>query len=151
MTEQVIVSLKGLQRMGEENGETIELVSQGTYRYEDGNHRIQYEEIDEEEQKVTNVTVIANESHVEIVKRGLNNVEMVFHENKKTISCYQTPYGDLTLGIDTSGIRVTEYGDRMEIVLDYGLHMNSSHVADCSMEMKISCCNVLPGKTGREL
>lgn len=151
MTEKVIVSLKGLQRMGEETGEPIEFVSQGTYRYEDGNHRIQYEEVDEEEQKVTKVTVVANESHVEIVKRGLSNVEMVFHENERTLCCYQTPYGDLELGIDTSGICVTEYEDRMEIVLAYGLHMNNSHVADCSMKMKIWCCNVFSGKAGIEL
>lgn len=138
MTEKVIVSLKGLQSMGEETGEPIELVSHGTYRFEDGNHVIQYEEVDEEEQKITNVSVVANESHVQIVKQGLNNVEMIFHENQKTISCYQTPYGELAIGIDTAGIRVTEFGDSMEIALEYGLDMNNSHVADCSIEMKIA-------------
>ncbi len=138
MTKEVIVSLKGLQSMEEENGEPIELVSHGTYRYENGNHMIQYEEVDEEEQKITKVSVVANETHVEIVKRGLSNVEMVFHENQKTMSCYQTPYGDLAIGIDTTAIRVAEYGDQMEIVLDYGLDMNNSHVADCSIEMKIA-------------
>ena len=81
MTEKVIVSLKGLQRMDGEVGEPIELVSHGTYRYEDGKHLIQYEEVDEEEQKTTKVSVVATPSHVEIVKRGLSNVEMFFHEN----------------------------------------------------------------------
>lgn len=138
MTEEVIISLKGLQSMGEETGEPIELVSHGTYQYEDGNHVIQYEEVDQEEQKITKVSVVANESHMEIVKQGLNNVEMIFHENQKTISCYQTPYGELAIGIDTTGIQVTEHGDSMEIALDYGLHMNNSHVADCSIEMKIA-------------
>lgn len=142
MTEKVIVSLKGLQRMDGEVGEPIELVSHGTYRYEDGKHLIQYEEVDEEEQKTTKVSVVATPSHVEIVKRGLSNVEMFFHENQKTISCYQTPFGDLTMGIDTTKICVTEHGDRIEIVLNYGLDMNNSHVADCSMEMKIASKNV---------
>lgn len=137
MTEEVIVSIKGLQNMEEETGKPIELVSYGTYRYEEGKHVIQYEEIDEEEQIITKVSVVASAEHVEITKRGLSNTEMIFHENQKTISCYQTPFGDLTIGIDTTKICLRERGEQMEILLQYGLDMNDSHVADCSMEMKI--------------
>lgn len=137
MTKEVIVSIKGLQEVSAENGESVEMVSTGQYSYENNQHIIQYEEIDEEDQEITHATIVIGKDFVEIIKSGQNNVEMMFQEEQKTTSCYQTPFGDLTVGMDTTKVKIKEQEDVITVLLEYGLDMNYSHVADCTITMQI--------------
>lgn len=138
MTKEVIVSLQGLQNMEQEEGEPVELISSGTYIFENGKHLIQYEEVDEEDQEITNVTLLLEKDHVEIIKQGMSNVQMVFDSSQKTTSCYKTPYGDLMVGINTTDISMKELEDIINVELKYALDMNYNHVADCKVMIKIA-------------
>lgn len=142
MTKEVIVSLQGLQNMEQEEGEPVELISSGTYIFENGKHLIQYEEVDEEDQEITNVTLLLEEDHVEIIKQGMSNVQMVFDSSRKTTSCYKTPYGDLMVGINTTDISMKELEDIINVELKYALDMNYNHVADCKVMIKIASKDV---------
>lgn len=137
MAEEVIVSIKGLQMAGGESNESVELISSGTHRMEKECHVIEYDEVDEENQEITNVTILLSKGHVEILKAGQSNVQMIFEENQKTTSCYKTPYGDLMVGLDTSKIKMLEEDDAIGVMLEYGLDMNYNHIADCTITMKI--------------
>ena len=141
MTKEVIVSIKGLQEMSAENGDSVEMVSTGQYRYEKDQHIIQYEEIDEENQEITHVTIVIGKDFVEIIKSGQNNVQMMFQEEQKTTSCYQTPFGDLTVGMDTTKVSIEEQENEISVALEYGLDMNYSHVADCTITIRIMAKN----------
>ena len=138
MTKEVIVSLQGLQNMEQEEGEPVELISSGTYIFEYGKHLIQYEEVDEADQEITNVTLLLEKDHVEIIKQGMSNVQMVFDSSRKTTSCYKTPYGDLMVGINTTEISMKELEDIINVELKYALDMNYNHVADCKVMIKIA-------------
>ena len=135
MTKDVIVSIKGLQSLGSEDNDAVELISVGTYNEEE--KTICYEEVDEENQEITNVKVLFSKEQVEIMKSGANQVHMVFHENQKTTSCYQTPFGELMMGIDTTKIKCMEHEEAMMILLEYGLDINYNHVADCNITIKV--------------
>ena len=137
MTDEVIVSIKGVQIANGEMNESVELISSGTYRIEQDTRVIQYEEVDEENQEITNVTLIMAPSHIDILKHGQSDVHMVFEENQKTTSCYKTPFGELIMGIDTTKINVSEEEEKIVIVLEYGLDMNYNHIADCTITMQI--------------
>lgn len=142
MKKEVMVSIKGLQSIGEETNEPVELISCGTYQFLENRHMVQYEEVDEEVQEITKVTVVIEPEYVEIIKHGQNNVQMVFQKNQKTTSCYQTPFGELMIGMDTTSIQVTEEEDVIEVELEYGLDMNCNHIADCKINMKIASKDV---------
>lgn len=137
MTDEVVVSIKGVQIANGEMNESVELISSGTYRIEQDTRIIQYEEVDEENQEITDVTLIMYPSHIEIIKQGQSDVHMVFEEKQKTTSCYKTPFGELIMGIDTTKIHVSEEEDKIMIVLEYGLDMNYNHIADCTITMKV--------------
>ena len=137
MTDEVVVSIKGVQIANGEMNESVELISSGTYRIEQDTRIIQYEEVDEENQEITDVTLIMYPSHIEIIKQGQSDVHMVFEEKQKTTSCYKTPFGELIMGIDTTKIHVSEEEDKIMIVLEYGLDMNYNHIADCTITIKV--------------
>lgn len=139
MTKEVIVSIKGLQFVQEEN-DTVELIAAGQYSFIDGMHRIEYEEIDENEsgeKGITQNVILITRGMVQIMKTGMTTTQMLFEENKKNLTYYQTPFGRIMMGMDTSSIRILEEEDAIAAVLEYALEMNYNHVSDCKITIKV--------------
>ncbi|MFU0827805.1 MAG: DUF1934 domain-containing protein [Lachnoclostridium sp.] len=137
MNKEVLVSISGLQyEINKEDA--VEVISKGQYCFRNGKHFVVYDEILEGMDEVTNCTIKITKNQVDIIKRGANNVHMIFEENKKNTTCYQTPYGELQVGIYTSGITVTEEEDFIKVEISYGLDINYSFISDCQIIIKIS-------------
>ena len=64
-------------------------------------------------------------------------IHMVFEKNKKNITCYETPFGNMMLGINASDIQITEEEDAISVDVKYALELNYEHLADCSIRMAI--------------
>lgn len=141
MTKHVIISIKGLQMMGKEEEDAIELISAGTYQEKDNQQIIEYEEVDEENQEITKVMLVIEDGHVEIRKSGVVQVHMIFEEKQKTTSRYHTPYGELIMGLDTTRIQKVITEDSMAVVLQYGLEINYNFIADCNIVIKVISAN----------
>lgn len=137
MTRDVIVSIKGLQRMGTDEDDGIELISAGTYQEQGNQQIVEYEEVDEENQEITKVMLVIADGHVEIRKSGVTQVHMIFEEKQKSTSCYHTPFGELMMGLDTTKIKKIVTEDAMAIILQYGLEINYNYVADCNITIKV--------------
>ena len=71
------------------------------------------------------------------MKKGASNVHMVFERGKSNLTYYNTPFGDLMLGIHTKTIDIKEEDSLIEVVLTYGLDINYGHVSDCTLNIKI--------------
>ena len=76
---------------------------------------------------------------VELTRNGLVNVHMVFQENKKNLTSYNTPYGPVLIGIDTKKIEIDEDEDKICVDVDYALDVNYAFLADC--HIKITVCS----------
>ena len=77
------------------------------------------------------------ENQLEVRKKGLINVHMVFEENKKTLSYYQTPFGVVNMGIAATSIRIREGKNNIDLQVDYALDLNENYVADCTIQMNV--------------
>ena len=85
-------------------------------------------------------------SCLEVTKRGAVNVHMLFEEQKKNMTTYHTPFGDILIGIDTEKIEVSEEENKIHVHVDYSLEANYQHLANCKIDMKI-----YPKKEGAKL
>lgn len=72
---------------------------------------------------------------MEVTKKGLMNVHMVFEQNKKNMTNYCTPFGNILIGIDTGKVMIMEEPDKIKIAVDYVLEANYEHLADCKIEI----------------
>lgn len=141
MTKQVLISIKGLQFMSgetyDENTEPVEVITVGEYCQLDGYHYIRYDEAFEGfKENARNLLKIKNDV-LEVKKKGVINVHMVFEENKKNISYYTTPFGTMQMGIAATQVDISEKENDIDIRISYALEVNEEHVADCSLEMNI--------------
>jgi len=137
MTKDVIVGISGLQFTSEENSESLEMISPGEYFYKNGKHYVKYEEVVEGFSETNKNLIKIAPDKVEVTKRGLTNINMIFEENRKNVSLYQTPFGDLMIGIDGESITIKESENRIEVEAKYRLDMNYEHVSDCIIQIKI--------------
>jgi len=96
-----------------------------------------YDEVTEGFDGTTKNIIKLQEDCVDITKRGITNVHMVFEKNKKNITCYQTPFGNLMLGIDAKNISIKEDEHDISVNVEYALELNYEHIADCTVKMAI--------------
>ena len=134
MTEEVLVTIKGMQMMPEDQDE-VEIVTSGKYLKKGNKHYITYEEVVEGMEGTIQNLIKMDENGMEVTKKGLTNVHMVFEKDKIHMTPYETPYGELLLGIYTKDLKVEESDDRINIRINYELDINGDKVADSEIKM----------------
>ena len=133
MDKNVLIHIRGLQMMEPtDEQEPIELVVPGQYYFKNGSHYLRYEELMDETSAEPTVNYIKISSKaVEVRKKGLVNVHMLFERGKKNMTYYSTPYGTVEMGIAATGVMIEESENGIDMKVDYALEMNEEYVADC--------------------
>lgn len=138
MTKDILVSIRGLQIAEESEGEEqLEVITSGSYFQKDGKHYIKYDEVVEGMEGNIRNLIKVNGDSMEVTKRGLSNVHMIFEEHKKNVTYYDTPFGNLLVGIAATNIDVKEEKEEIDVHVDYALEINYQHMADCTITMNI--------------
>ena len=115
MEKEVFVTLKGLQISEQTQPGVIEIVALGEYYEKNDKKYIIYDEgVDGMEGKIKNIIKLSP-TCMEVTKKGLTNTHMVFEENKKNLTVYNTPFGAFSLGILATGIYIDETDDAMNV------------------------------------
>lgn len=137
MDKDVLIRICGLQTLQEDGApEPVEVVVPGEYYVRSGKKYLRYEELmDDSTEPTINYIKICPLS-IEVRKKGLVDVHMVFEPGKKNMTYYTTPFGTLEMGIATTGIDVVEKEERLDVKIEYSLDMNSEHVADCFLTIQ---------------
>lgn len=142
MTRDVLLTISGLHSIdeleGEDENEPIEVITPASYYWKNGKHYLLFDEVMEGIPGVTKnkIKIIGGES-MEILKSGVTNAHMVFEKNKMNITYYDTPYGQIHVGIHTRDIEVDVSEDVINVEVEYGLDINHEAMADCRISMNI--------------
>lgn len=140
MTKDVIVSITGLQYVtgaGNQEPEPVEVVMAGQYYKKNEKHYLIYDEMMAGFESSTRNIMKFDDKKMEVRKKGLINVQMIFEENKKNVSYYQTPFGMVNMGVAATRIKIDEQDDIINVLVDYALDMDEAYVADCTIAMTI--------------
>ena len=147
MTKDVLVSISGMH-MGivstqpDEEDEPIEVVTPASYYCRNGKHYIIYDEVLEGMAgTVKNKIKITGDTSMEIMKSGETGTHMVIEKNRKNLTYYKTPYGQMLIGINTKNMRVNVSEDNINVSVDYELDVNHEPLADCRIRMNITSKN----------
>lgn len=137
MTKEVLLSLKGLQFENSDGGQALETITPADYYRKGGSHYVLYDEVMEGFDDVTKNMIKFQNNCLEVTKKGLMNVHMVFEKDKKNMTSYATPYGNILIGIDTEAFRLEEEENQIRVEVAYTLEANYQFLADCKIEMSI--------------
>ncbi len=136
MTNQVILSIKGIQHEFGEDADT-QIIITGDYFYKNNKHYIMYgESIPDSNEKINNTLKISPE-RIDLIKRGSQDVHMIFELNRKNASFYKTPYGVMDVSFNTFDMDVKETDDLITARIEYALEINDSFISDCSIMIEV--------------
>lgn len=138
MKKNVVITVRGLQRAVSDD-EPVEVISAGTYMRKADTHYLSYEEADEDGKITINRMKITPES-IEMIKQGSITTQMIFTKGQKQYACYATPFGELTLGMTTNFLTVTEKEQHIFAELRYNLEINGAHVSECELDIEVKEC-----------
>ena len=116
MKKDVLVTVRGMQSIESVDGsEEVEMVAKGNYYFRNGHHFICYEEMSEGFDKPTKSMIKIADNVVEVDKKGVMNTHLVFEPEKKNVTFYATPFGQMEMGIAATKIAVQEEEENLSV------------------------------------
>lgn len=146
MTKDVLITVSGMQFQLHED-EAVEVVSRGEYFFRGGKHFLIYDEPDIDGEGETRCIIKISEKAVDVSKKGLVNVHMLFEKDVSNMTYYATAMGDILIEITTHEIMWEEKEDMMYLKLTYSLDMNYQHVSECELSIRVDSVKPEPAET----
>ena len=125
MTDSVIISIKGKQLYKESGPDEIELVTAGTMKRDGSGWTISYEESELTGLEGTTTRLYIQDRRVTLLREGCVNAQMVFEEGQRHLSMYETPYGSLSVGVNTRRMRSTVGESGGDLEIDYAIEIDN--------------------------
>lgn len=141
MTKDVIVTISGLQVPTEGDAEPMEVITNGTYYKKNGKHYVLYDEVVEGFEEGTKNVIKIYDNCLDVTKKGVSTVHMLFEKDKKNMSYYYTPFGSLLIGILAENVTIEETEQNIDVTVKYALEVNYEHLAECTIELNIKAKN----------
>lgn len=136
MHDNVIISIKGKQ-VNENGPDEMELVTEGRLICNDKGVLVSYQESELTGLQGTTTMLRINGPVVTLLREGTVNSQMVFEEGRRHLSMYETPYGSMSVGINTRRVKNTigETGGDLEI--DYAIEIDNLMVGRNYFSMNV--------------
>lgn len=118
----VLITISSSRSLGGGN-DGMELITEGKYAVDGDGIRFSYMESELTGLEGTKTDFLVTPEEVIMSRNGTVTSQMVFRKGKKQHFAYETPYGTLTMGLDTHRVShaLGEHGGEMEIEYDIDL------------------------------
>ena len=113
----VLLSIRGEQYFDDIDPDATELMTEGIMEVTDDGIVLSYEESELTGMEGTTTTFEVKGPRVTLTRSGAVNSQMVFEEGRQHTPLYETPFGELSVDIQTSELKhnLSERGGLMEI------------------------------------
>ena len=137
MEKDVIISIQGLQHYAGMDSDNIELVTEGKLEDAEGALRLSYQESELTGLEGTLTTFQIEQGRITLMRVGEYNSQMVFEEGRRHLSMYNTPYGALSIGVNTQKMRSAIAAAGGEIEISYALEIDHAVAGENLFQIKV--------------
>ena len=136
MRDNVIISIKGKQ-VNENGPDEMELVTEGRMICNDKGVLVSYQETELTGLQGTTTMLRINGPVVTLLREGTVNSQMVFEEGRRHLSMYETPYGSMSVGINTRRVKNTICENGGDLEIDYAIEIDNLMVGRNFFSMNV--------------
>ena len=131
-SKKALVHVTGMQFSQDivDGEDKIENVMPGSCQKIGDFYYIKYEEMQEGFTEKTDVLLKAKPGYLEMVKKGLINVNMIIAKGESHQTHYATPFGNLLFTIRGKNIAVSEDKDGIHIRAKYSMDVNCEYLSE---------------------
>ena len=117
MEKEVVISIKGVQKYEGTAPDTMELVTKGRLSRVGESYTLSYQESELTGLEGTLTTIQVDGGQVTLMRVGEFNSQLVFQEGRRHLSMYNTPYGAMSIGVNTRHLMasLTDQGGDIEV------------------------------------
>lgn len=136
MTKDIIITIIGRQTIEQETNET-KVVADAVYYNKNGHHYVLYDELPDSGPHTVHNRLKFDEHTLEMSKKGGLTARLFFETGERHRSEYGTPVGPMQMETVTGKYTLVESEDRIEVFLQYRIHMNGCEVSEHALEIRI--------------
>ena len=136
MKEFVDIEISGSHLRYDEN-DPIAVNISGNHYIDGDIHKITYVEETQGFDEIILNTIIVNKNRVEIIKEGVVNSKMVFANNSKYKTIYDTPFGRLDMETETKLLLIDMSEDEINVYVEYILYIEGHRASNSKMRIHI--------------
>ena len=134
----VIISIKSVQTFEDQTPETVELTTAGRLEPDgDQGYNLSYQESEVTGMEGTLTTFQIEKDRITLMRLGQFNSQMVFEEGRRHLSMYESPYGTLSVGINTRKMRADLDLRGGTISLAYDIELNHAVAGMTPFEIQV--------------
>ena len=123
--DKYIINISGYQQSFiNTDQDNVELTTIGNYEYDDGLYYIDYEESEATGMEGTHTNIEIGADYVSLQRTGTTTSDMLFMQGRKTYSMYNTPFGNILVGIYTTKLEIEAYDNLCTIEIEYEIEIN---------------------------
>ena len=138
MNREVELVLSGLHDAeGASDKDAVETAQAAQYFKRNDSHYLLYEEDMEGFDGICKSRIKFRDNLLELTRQGAVEMHMIFEENKRHVVSYNTPYGQLLLGIETRRVQVEEQKDRICVTVEYILDQEGEPFSESCLKLYI--------------
>lgn len=138
MKKMVTLSIRGQQKLLNQEPETIELRTEGSLTDTgNGTYTLVYQESELTGLEGTQTTFQIQPDCVTLLREGQVNSQLLFQDGQRYQSLYHTPYGALELSVSTQRLRVRMKEDGGELEVAYTIEMNHVMTGEHKLHIEI--------------
>lgn len=138
MNREVELVLSGLHDTeGASDKDAVKTVQTAQYFKRNDSHYLLYEEDMEGFHGVCKSRIKFRDNLLELTRQGAVDMHMTFEENKRHVVPYNTPYGQLMLGIETRRVQVEEQEDQIRVTVEYTLDQEGEPFSESCLKLHI--------------
>ncbi|MDR1735685.1 MAG: DUF1934 domain-containing protein [Oscillospiraceae bacterium] len=137
----VWISIRGYQVFADDFFEdSMDIVTSGTLSRGPDGITITYAEGDAEGLGHTETTLLLGSQRVTLVRCGDVSTQMVFEPGRKHVSVYETEYGTMTVGVNTTRLHcdIGESGESINLDIEYTLEIDHALTGSNSISIRVS-------------
>lgn len=136
--DEFLITINGFQQtVGDTDSDNVELITTGEFEFENGLYYIDYEESEATGLDGCHTNIEIGMDYVSLQRTGAITTDMLYIEGKKTYSMYNTPFGQMMVGIYTKklDIDIDEKGGNISI--EYSLDLNDKPCGNNNLKINV--------------
>lgn len=137
MEKDVVISIKGMQKYEGNDPDTVELVTAGRLMKDKAGYTLSYQESEITGLEGTLTTIQVEGEQVTLMRMGEFNSQMVFQEGRRHLSMYNTPYGAMSVGVNTRHLLADLSDKGGDIEIDYAIEIDHAIAGRSVFQIKV--------------
>ena len=141
MEKDVVISIKGMQKYEGNDPDTVELVTAGRLMKDKAGYTLSYQESEITGLKGVHTSFASQNGVITLTRSGALNSQMVFQEGRRHLSMYNTPYGAMSVGVNTRHLLADLSDKGGDIEIDYAIEIDHAIAGRSVFQIKVREAN----------